>query len=163
LMERFCEATAAKGYRHFFYGGAPGVAERLAANFARRFPGLQVAAALCPPFRPQTNEEDAASVATINTARADIVWVGLGAPKQERWMFEHAPLLNVPVLIGVGAAFDFHTGRVMQAPLWVRDHGFEWLFRLSCEPGRLWRRYLIHGTQFVALVILEALGLRKFP
>lgn len=162
LMESFCRATAAQGYRHFFYGGAPGVAEALGARLAARFPGLQVAGCFCPPFRPQTPQEDAATVAIINASRADVVWVGLGAPKQERWMFEHHSALNVPVLIGVGAAFDFHTGKVAQAPPWMRDHGLEWLFRLSCEPRRLWRRYLIHGTQFVALVLLESLGLRKF-
>ena len=163
LMESFCAATAATGYRHFFYGGAPGVAERLAARFALLFPGLQIAGTHGPPFRPPTPEEDAASVALINASRADVVWVGLGAPKQERWMFDHRNRLNAPILIGVGAAFDFHTGRVAQAPLWMRDHGFEWLFRLSCEPARLWRRYLIHGSHFVALVLLEALGIRKFP
>lgn len=163
LMESFCGATSDKGYRHFFYGGAPGVAELLANRFAGRFPGLQIAGTFCPPFRPQTADEDSNAVAMINSSRADIVWVGLGAPKQERWMFEHRSSLNAPILIGVGAAFDFHTGRVAQAPPWVRDHGFEWLFRLSREPRRLWRRYLIHGTQFVALVLLESVGLRKFP
>ena len=162
LMERFCEATAAKGYRHFFYGGAPGVAEDLALRFAARFPGLQIAGAYCPPFRQLTQEEDDEEVFLITTARADVVWVGLGAPKQERWMFEHRERLHTPVLVGVGAAFDFHTGRIAQAPPWMRENGLEWLFRLSHEPGRLWRRYLIYGTQFIALVVLEALGLKKF-
>lgn len=162
LMESFCRATSHKRYRHFFYGGAPGVAESLANRFAGRFPGLQIAGAFCPPFRPQTAGEDSAVVAMINRSHADIVWIGLGAPKQEQWMFAHRASLNAPMLIGVGAAFDFHTGRIAQAPPWVRDHGFEWLFRLSREPRRLWRRYLVHGTQFVALVLLESLGLRKF-
>ncbi len=162
LMERFCEETARKGYRHFFYGGAPGVAEELAARLAARFAGLQIAGCYCPPFRTMTQEEDAQAVASINGARADIVWVGLGAPKQERWMAEHQTRLSAPVLVGVGAAFDFHTGRVAQAPPWMRDHGLEWLFRLLREPGRLWRRYLIYGTEFVALVLLESLGLKKF-
>lgn len=162
LMERFCENTAAKGYRHFFYGGAPGVAEALASRFASRFPGLQTAGAYCPTFLPLTQEEDAEEVRLINAARADVVWVGLGAPKQERWMSEHCSRLNAGVLVGVGAAFDFHTGRIAQAPVWMREHGLEWFFRLSREPARLWRRYLIYGTQFVALVLLEALGLKKF-
>ncbi|MGB2622505.1 MAG: WecB/TagA/CpsF family glycosyltransferase [Candidatus Acidiferrum sp.] len=162
LMERFCEATAAIGYRHFFYGGAPGVAELLAARLAARFPGLQIAGMCCPPFRPLTSEEDRLEVRTINAARADVVWVGLGAPKQERWMFEHCGRLNVPVLVGVGAAFDFLTGRIAQAPPWMRDHGLEWLFRLSREPRRLGRRYLLYGPQFVALVLFEVLGLKKF-
>jgi N-acetylglucosaminyldiphosphoundecaprenol N-acetyl-beta-D-mannosaminyltransferase len=162
LMERFCENTAAKGYRHFFFGGAPGVAEDLASRFSARFPGLSVAGVHCPPFRTLTSEKDAEAVSAINSARADILWVGLGAPKQEQWMFDHRERLNVPLLVGVGAAFDFHTGRVAQAPAWMGEHGFEWLFRLSREPRRLWRRYLVHGSEFAALVLLESLGLRKF-
>ena len=162
LMERFCEATAGNGYRHFFYGGAPGVAEELAARLTARYPALQIAGVFCPPFRSLTQEEDDEAVSLINRARADIVWVGLGAPKQERWMAEHQSRLDAPVLVGVGAAFDFHTERVAQAPPWMREHGLEWLFRLVREPGRLWRRYLIYGTEFVALVLLESLGLKKF-
>jgi N-acetylglucosaminyldiphosphoundecaprenol N-acetyl-beta-D-mannosaminyltransferase len=95
-------------------------------------------------------------------SRADIVWVGLGAPKQDSWMFAHRERLSVPVLIGVGAAFDFHTGRVPRAPVWMRENGFEWLFRLLVEPRRLWKRYLVYGSQFVILVALELLGLKKF-
>jgi N-acetylglucosaminyldiphosphoundecaprenol N-acetyl-beta-D-mannosaminyltransferase len=162
LMERFCEETAAKGYRHFFYGGAPGVAEDLSARLAARFSGLQTAGICCPPYRPLTQVEDEEEVSRINEAHADVVWVGLGAPKQERWMAEHQGRLNAPLLIGVGAAFDFHTKRIAQAPPWMRERGLEWFFRLSREPRRLWRRYLIHGTQFVALVLLESLGLKKF-
>lgn len=162
LMAAFCEQTACKGYRHFFYGGAPQVAEELAAHFAARFPGLIVAGTYCPPFRLLTPEEDRETIAAIEDSRADVVWVGLGAPKQERWMFEHRARLTVPVLIGVGAAFDFHTGRVPRAPVWMRNHGFEWLFRLATEPRRLWKRYLIHGSQFVVLVVLEWLGVKKF-
>jgi exopolysaccharide biosynthesis WecB/TagA/CpsF family protein len=162
LLERFCEETAAKGYRHFFYGGADGVAEDLAARLAARFAGLQIAGVSCPPFRILTQAEDDEAVSLINGTRADVVWVGLGAPKQERWMAEHQSRLDAPVLVGVGAAFDFHTGRVAQAPPWMREHSLEWLFRLLREPGRLWRRYLIYGTEFVALVLLESLGLKKF-
>jgi len=162
LMAAFCEQTAQKGYRHFFYGGAPGVSEELGARFAARFPGLIVAGTDCPPFRPLTPEEDREAVEIVENSRADIVWVGLGAPKQDRWMFEHRKLLSVPVLIGVGAAFDFHTGRVPRAPVWMRENGFEWLFRLAVEPRRLWKRYLFYGAQFVILVALESLGFRKF-
>jgi N-acetylglucosaminyldiphosphoundecaprenol N-acetyl-beta-D-mannosaminyltransferase len=163
LMERFCEESASRGCRHFFYGGAAGVACELARRFACRFPGLEVAGVHSPPFRELTPREDAAVVDLINASRADVLWVGLGAPKQERWMFDHRDRLNVPVLVGVGAAFDFHTGRVAQAPRWIRDHGFEWLFRLCQEPARLWRRYLLYGPQFAALVLLETLGVRRFP
>jgi len=161
LMERFCAESAAKDYRHFFYGGAPGVAEDLARRFAMRFPGLRVAGTYCPPFRALTDEEDREVVATIEGARADIVWVGLSTPKQERWMSEHRKRLNVPVLIGVGAAFDFHTERVARAPKWMGDNGLEWLFRLAMEPRRLWRRYLVYGSEFIVLVMLELMGLRK--
>jgi N-acetylglucosaminyldiphosphoundecaprenol N-acetyl-beta-D-mannosaminyltransferase len=161
LMETFCEETAKKGYRHFFYGGAPGVAEDLASRFVSRFPGMVVAGTYSPPFRPLTREEDHEILQAIEGAQADIVWVGLSTPKQERWMAEHQDQLNVPVLVGVGAAFDFHTGRIAQAPSWMGDHGLEWMFRLSVEPGRLWRRYLVYGTEFAALVLLELLGVKK--
>lgn len=161
LMAGFCEQTAAKGYRHFFYGSAPGVAEDLARRFTSRFPGMVTAATYSPPFRTLTQEEDREIIHAIEDAHPDIVWVGLSTPKQERWMFEHRDRLKVPVLVGVGAAFDFHTGRIARAPVWVGDHGLEWLFRLSHEPRRLWRRYLVYGAEFVALVWLELLGLKK--
>jgi N-acetylglucosaminyldiphosphoundecaprenol N-acetyl-beta-D-mannosaminyltransferase len=161
LMLRFCADSASKKYRHFFYGGAPGVAEELARRFAVQFPGLIVAGSFCPPFRSLTTEEDEVAIAAIERSKADIVWVGLGAPKQERWMFAKRDRLRVPVLVGVGAAFDFHTGRVAQAPGWMREYGLEWIFRLSQEPRRLWRRYLIQGSEFVVLLLLELLGLKK--
>ena len=163
LMERFCGGAIARGHRHYLYGGAPGVAEDLANTLTARFPGLQIAGCYCPPFRPLTQEEDDEIVSRINETRPDIVWVGLGAPKQERWMAEHQGRLSASALVGVGAAFDFCTGRIAQAPQWMRERGLEWLFRLSREPGRLWRRYLLYGTEFVALVLLESLGLKKFP
>jgi N-acetylglucosaminyldiphosphoundecaprenol N-acetyl-beta-D-mannosaminyltransferase len=162
LMATFCEQTAAKHHRHFFYGGAPGVAEDLAARMASRYPGVTVAGTYSPPFRALTPEEEREVVVAIEAAPADIVWVGLGTPKQERWMHEHRNKLKVPVLVGVGAAFDFHTGRASQAPPWMREHGLEWLFRLASEPRRLWRRYLINGSEFAWLVLLELIGLRKF-
>jgi len=161
LMATFCKQTASKGYRHFFYGGAPGVAEDLASQFVSRFSGMVVAGTYSPPFRSPTPEEYREIIHAIEGAQPDIVWVGLSTPKQERWMFEHRDRLNVPVLVGVGAAFDFHTGRVTQAPAWMGDHGLEWLFRLSVEPRRLWRRYLVYGAEFAALALLELLGLKK--
>jgi N-acetylglucosaminyldiphosphoundecaprenol N-acetyl-beta-D-mannosaminyltransferase len=161
LMATFCQQTATKGYRHFYYGGARGVAEDLAARFAARYPGLVVAGTYCPPFRALTAKEEGEVVAKVEQSRADIVWVGLSTPKQERWMFEHRQRLPVPVLVGVGAAFDFHTERAAQAPKWMREHGFEWLFRLSQEPRRLWRRYLAYGSEFAVLATLELLGLKK--
>jgi N-acetylglucosaminyldiphosphoundecaprenol N-acetyl-beta-D-mannosaminyltransferase len=162
LMERFCEETAGRGYRHYFYGGAEGVAEELARRFAGRFEGMEIAGTYGPPFRALTEEEEREVCEKINAARADVVWVGLSTPKQERWMARHREMLNVPVMVGVGAAFDFHTGRVAQAPRWMRENGLEWFFRLMSEPRRLWRRYLLNGSEFAWLVMLEQLGLRKF-
>lgn len=161
LMAEFCRETASSGLRHFFYGGAPGVAEELASRFALRYPGLSVAGTYSPPFRALTPDERNEINGRIDRSAADIVWVGLSTPKQERWMFEQHTRLNVPVLVGVGAAFDFHTHRVAQAPEWMGENGLEWLFRLLREPRRLWRRYLIYGSEFALLVALESLGLRK--
>ncbi len=161
LMLALCERSAATGYRHFFYGGAAGVPQQLADVLQKRFPGLRVVGTYSPPFRPLSPEEDEQVVRMINAADPDIVWVGLGSPKQEYWMAEHRARLAAPVLIGVGAAFDFLTGRKPQAPCWMQRAGLEWLFRLLTEPRRLWRRYLINNPLFVALVVLEAVGLRK--
>jgi len=162
LMLEFCEKTAGRGYRHFFYGSEPGVPEQLAESLKRRFSYLEVCGVYSPPFRPLSAEEDQAIASLICRAAPDVLWVGLGAPKQERWMHEHRAKLNVPVLVGVGAAFDILSGRRRQAPQWMREHGFEWLFRLLQEPRRLWRRYLIDGAQFLIYVALDALRLRHF-
>jgi N-acetylglucosaminyldiphosphoundecaprenol N-acetyl-beta-D-mannosaminyltransferase len=156
LMLKICESSSSKGYRQFFYGGAPGVAERLASRLQLQFPGLQVAGAYAPPFRPLTPEEDAAVVEHINLVNADIVWVGISTPKQERWMSEHRQRLHAPVLIGVGAAFDFNAGLKRQAPHWMQDSGLEWLFRLASEPRRLWRRYLVNNSWFIWLILINA-------
>jgi len=157
LMLALCERSVAKGYRHFFYGGAEGVPEQLASVLQKRFPGLQVAGTFSPPFRPLTPEEKKQVVQRINEAAPDIVWVGLSTPKQERWMAEHVGRLTAPVLIGVGAAFDFLTGRKPQAPRWMQRAGLEWLFRLLTEPRRLWKRYLPNIPIFWILVFLQHL------
>jgi len=141
LLLAACEYGLAHGWRHYFYGGAPGVPQRLAQRLLARFPALQVAGTFSPPFRPLTPEEDAAALQRIRTAQPHIVWVGLGTPRQERWMAAHVDRLDAPVLIGVGAAFDFLSGLKPQAPRWVQRSGLEWLFRLGSEPRRLWRRY----------------------
>jgi N-acetylglucosaminyldiphosphoundecaprenol N-acetyl-beta-D-mannosaminyltransferase len=161
LMLAFCEQSAANGRRHFFYGGKPGVAEKLARMLAKRFPGICVTGTYSPPFRPLTTEEDEEGVALINGAAADVVWVGLSTPKQERWMSEHRNCLRAPVLVGVGAAFDINSGVVRQAPGWMRENGLEWLFRLLHEPRRLWRRYLVYGSEFVLSVLLESLEIKN--
>lgn len=157
-----CEEAARKGWGCYFYGGAPGVAEVLGERLMARFPGLRVAGVESPPFRRLTDEEDAAAVARINASRADLVFVGLGCPKQELWMAAHGDRLEAPVLLGVGAAFDFHTGRIAQAPRWMMRVGLEWLFRLSQEPRRLWHRYLVLNALFVVHATLQLLG-RRYP
>jgi N-acetylglucosaminyldiphosphoundecaprenol N-acetyl-beta-D-mannosaminyltransferase len=162
LMLALCERSAQQGYRNFFYGGSEEALRRLVARLIERFPGLRVAGAESPPFRPLTSAEDAAAIARINEADPDIVWVGLGAPKQEKWMYEHRDRLHAPVLIGVGAAFNFHAGTVAQAPPWMQKHGLEWAFRLIQEPRRLWRRYLFFNPLFVVYIALQKLKLRRF-
>ena len=160
LTESFCQAAGAK-YRHFFYGGGPGVAEDLARQLQQRY-GIQVAGTYCPPFRALTAEEDQAVIRHINAAKPDVVWVGLSTPKQETWMYEHRDKLSSPVMFGIGAAFDLNTGKLKQAPEWMRENGLEWLFRLGTEPRRLWRRYLVFGPMFAWKVSLELLGLKVF-
>ncbi len=162
LMLAMCRRSVRRGYRHFLYGGVHGVAERLASRFESCFSGLKVAGVYSPPFRQPTQEEDRAVVKLINEARPDIVWVGISTPKQERWMAEHIGRLSAPVLVGVGAAFDFHAGLKMQAPAWMQRSGLEWLFRLGAEPRRLWRRYLINNPWFLWLIMLQALRRESF-
>ena len=150
LMAKFCERSALTGARMFLYGGRnQGALVQLALNLRRRFPGLQVVGGYSPPFRTLSEEEIDAVVAEINHARADVVWVGIGVPKQEKWMAALRDRLDAPVLVGVGAAFDFHAGLVPQAPAWMQSAGLEWLFRLSKEPRRLWKRYLTYNPRFV--------------
>lgn len=156
-----CGAGLTKGRRHFFLGGGPGVADDLAAEMTSRFPGLVVAGTECPPFTPLSAAEIDALVARINAARADLVWIGLGTPKQELWMAEIAPRLDGAVCLGVGAAFDVHTGRVAEAPPWIRRAGFEWAFRITQEPRRLALRYLKAIPRFLALIAREQLIHRR--
>lgn len=153
LMETFCRETGSK-YRHFFYGGAPGVADALAQAEQERY-GIQIAGTYCPPFRPLTEAEETEVQGLVDESRPDVLWVGLSTPKQERWMYEHRNVLRVPVMLGVGAAFDLNTGRLKQAPLWMRENGLEWLFRLCAEPRRLWQRYMVNGSKFLWAVCLE--------
>jgi len=162
LLLRFCEDTSRTHCRHFFYGGEEGLAKQLAESLAQSCPGMKIVGTYSPPFRSLTPEEDVEVTEQINRAAPDVLWVGLSTPKQELWMSEHRDVLRVPVMVGVGAAFDFLSARKKQAPLWMREHGLEWLFRLSREPRRLWRRYLINGPEFAFLVVLELLGLRRF-
>ena len=162
LLLECCRRSVAAGHRHFFYGGGPGVPEQLISRLQGRFPGLPVAGWFSPPFRALAPEEDVAIMQRINAARPDIVWVGLSTPKQERWMAEHRDRLEAPVLIGVGAAFDFHAGLKRQAPRWMQRSGLEWMFRLLSEPRRLWRRYLRNNPLFVWELLLQKLGLKRY-
>jgi N-acetylglucosaminyldiphosphoundecaprenol N-acetyl-beta-D-mannosaminyltransferase len=162
VMLEVCRSGLAKGYRHYLYGGGEGVAELLARKLMQRLPGLQVAGMHTPPFRDTMELEDADAVERINAAGPDVVWVGLSTPKQERWMAAHLGRVNAPVMVGVGAAFDFLSGRKRQAPLWVRRSGLEWLFRLASEPRRLWPRYRRYPA-FVWMAALQLLKVRRFP
>ncbi len=162
LMLAVCERSLETSWRHFFYGGAPGVADLLANKLQARFPGLSVAGTFTPPYRSLTPAEEQVAIEQINSSGADIVWVGLSTPKQERWMAAHVGRVGAPVLIGVGAAFDFLSGTKPQAPRWVQRSGLEWLFRLANEPRRLWRRYLQY-PRFALLVGAEWLGWVHLP
>jgi N-acetylglucosaminyldiphosphoundecaprenol N-acetyl-beta-D-mannosaminyltransferase len=159
LLLACCQRSVERGYSHFFYGGADGVPELLASRLSARYPGLRVAGTYSPPFRALTPEEDEQIVQRINDARPDIVWVGLSTPKQEWWMHRHAGRLQAPVLVGVGAAFDFHAGLKQQAPRWMQRSGLEWLFRLVTEPRRLGPRYLVNNPTFLWRVFREFAGL----
>jgi len=150
LMARACAAAASNGQRFYLYGGRnQGALVQLSLNLRRRYPGIRIVGGYSPPHRPLDAEEQAAIVAEINDADPDVIWVGIGVPKQEKWMATLRPLLDAPVLIGVGAAFDFHAGLVPQAPPWMQRAGLEWAYRLAQEPRRLWRRYLRYNPRFV--------------
>ena len=148
LMWKYCALAARRGESIYLYGGASATLATLQHRLVQAFPGLRVAGAYSPPFRTLTAAEDAAAVATINASGAGTVWVSLGCPKQENWMAEHRGRVNA-VMIGVGAAFDYHAGTIHRAPLPVQRLGLEWLHRLISEPRRLWRRYLVTNTLFV--------------
>ena len=153
LMLALSKPLAETGRSVFLYGTTPRTLELLSARLTSQFPGLHIAGSYAPPFRPLTPVEDADVVRLINDSAADVVWVGLGAVKQEYWMATHREALQANVLIGVGAAFDFHAGVVKQAPLWMQAHGLEWVYRLCREPRRLWRRYLRTNPAFVLGVL----------
>jgi N-acetylglucosaminyldiphosphoundecaprenol N-acetyl-beta-D-mannosaminyltransferase len=162
LMEAMCANSAARGHRHYFYGGSPVVLGRLVARLKQRHPGLIIAGHHSPPFRKLTEAEDAADVAAINDARPDFVWVGLGMPKQEKWIAAHVGRIDATALLGVGAAFDFHAGTTPRAPAWMQRSGSEWLFRLASEPRRLARRYFVDNTIFIAHAVRQLAGWKTY-
>lgn len=161
LLQAACQRGLSLGWRHFFLGGGLGVAERMIAKLRSTNASLQVVGVLSPTVG-ERGESSHDVVDAINTAKPDIVWVGLGSPKQEFWMAAHRDKLNAPVLVGVGAAFDFLSGAKPQAPAWVQRAGLEWLFRLLTEPRRLWRRYAEYPL-FLMLALAQILGLARYP
>ena len=159
LMLKALTRENCQAWRHYFYGGKPEVLSAL----RQRYPKAQIAGVYAPPFCPLTAEEDVRVVEEINSSRADVLWVGLGCPKQELWMFEHANRLQVPVMLGVGQAFDILAGVKKRAPHWMCALGLEWLYRLISEPRRLWKRYLLNNPWFVWLYLREQAGLIFHP
>ena len=156
VMLKTIEAGVRGGLKHFFYGGKDAdTVAKLEAALLEKFPEMKIAGHYIPPFRPLAPEEKADVVERINGSGADIVWVGTGTPKQDFWCAEFRPLLNAPVFVAVGAAFNFHAGTVAQAPRWMMRVGLEWLFRLLAEPRRLWRRYIIGNPRFLLLVLRQ--------
>lgn len=157
FMPLFCEHTAGQGYRHFLYGGGEGIAEKAAQQLMFRYPSIQIAGQYTPPFMQLSQWEDEKVCAQINASGADVVWVCLGCPKQEKWILEHRDRLNAKVILAVGQAFDILAGSRERAPKLIRRFGLEWAYRLVQEPGRLWKRYLITNVLFIAWVVFSFL------
>jgi N-acetylglucosaminyldiphosphoundecaprenol N-acetyl-beta-D-mannosaminyltransferase len=160
LMMAACESL--RGARHFLYGGGPGVAELLKARIEERVPGVQIAGTFTPPFRPLTEDEEGALAEAVAAARVDVVWVGISTPKQERFCASHLSKLNATLLVGVGAAFDFHTGRAKDAPRWMKRAGLQWAHRLAQDPRRLAGRYLRNNPRFVVRALLQLAGVQRY-
>jgi N-acetylglucosaminyldiphosphoundecaprenol N-acetyl-beta-D-mannosaminyltransferase len=163
FMAAMCQLSVERGYRHFLYGGEPGVAELLKEALQARFAGLQVVGTYTPPFRSLSEEEEGEVVARVRQSRPHILWVGLSTPKQERFMAHYIDRLQVPLLVGVGAAFDYHTGRIRDCSHWIKRAGLQWLHRLLQDPRRLWKRYLRNNPAFVWNIALQMLKLRRYP
>ncbi len=157
FLANLCRLSVGKGYRHYLYGGQPGVAAALKSALEKRFPGLQIVGTFTPPFRSLTQEEENELLADVRNAKPDILWVGLSTPKQECFMAQYVDRLCVPLLIGVGAAFDFHTGRLHESPRWIKRAGLQWLHRLMQDPRRLWKRYLFNNAKFLWLIAAQLL------
>jgi N-acetylglucosaminyldiphosphoundecaprenol N-acetyl-beta-D-mannosaminyltransferase len=162
LLLEICSVSEAHGFRHFFYGGAQGAALELRDKLLARFPGLCIVGCYEPPFRSLNTQEETELASQMQIARPDVVWVGLSTPKQEKFMAEYLPKLDTTLMVGVGAAFDIHSGRLRQAPRWMQRSGLEWLFRLIQEPRRLWRRYFHIIPRFVCLALGQMLRLKKY-
>jgi N-acetylglucosaminyldiphosphoundecaprenol N-acetyl-beta-D-mannosaminyltransferase len=162
FMLNMCEFSVQRGYRHFLYGGRPGIAEELRDELTRRYPGLQIVGTYTPPFRPLNAEEEQDLRAQLEASQADVLWCGLSTPKQERFMAAYNGRLPVKLMVGVGAAFDLLSGNLAEAPDWMKQSGLQWLYRLIKEPKRLWRRYLLNNPRFIWLSFLQLSRLRRF-
>jgi N-acetylglucosaminyldiphosphoundecaprenol N-acetyl-beta-D-mannosaminyltransferase len=162
MMAEVCRLSALRGYTHFLYGGASGVAEELRWRLMRRFPGLRIVGTHCPPFRHLDPEEESELERRIARLRPDVMWIGLSTPKQERFMARHWRRLDTTLMIGVGAAFDFHTGRIKDAPPWMKASGLQWAHRLAQDPRRLWKRYATHNPRFLLRIALQLSGVSEY-
>ena len=162
FMSEMCSRSVGKGYSHFLYGGKPGVAQELQQSLRQRFPGIKIVGTFTPPFRPLNTEEQKKLQDTIEAVRPDIVWVGLSTPMQEQFMAEMSHRLDCKIMVGVGAAFDIHTSRLKDAPVWIKNAGLQWLHRLYQEPTRLWKRYLVNNSAFIWYLGLQAAGIQRF-
>jgi N-acetylglucosaminyldiphosphoundecaprenol N-acetyl-beta-D-mannosaminyltransferase len=162
LMLEVCRRSVSSGHSHFLYGGKPGIAEELQANLKRRFPGIRIVGTYTPPFRKLSPAEMTDLQSRLSQVAPDIIWVGLSTPKQEQFMWENISSLNCKVMVGVGAAFDIHTGHVNDAPNWIKNAGLQWLHRLCQEPSRLWKRYLINNSAFLIRIALQFAGVKRY-
>ncbi len=161
FMSEVCSRSAKNRYSHFLYGGKPGVAEDLQRCLEKKYPEINIVGTFTPPFRPLNTREQNGLVDTIARLKPDIVWVGLSTPKQERFMADMVGRIDCKLMIGVGAAFDIHTNRVNDAPLWIKNIGLQWMHRLCQEPRRLWKRYLINNSMFLWYLGLQLAGIRR--
>jgi N-acetylglucosaminyldiphosphoundecaprenol N-acetyl-beta-D-mannosaminyltransferase len=160
LMLEIFRRPEFSGVKHFLYGGEPGVAYELRKRFTERFPQAHIVGIFEPPFRELNAAEEHEFQAAVEATQPDIIWVGLGCPKQEIFMARYGSKVEARLMIGVGAAFNYHTGRLRDCAPWIKRAGLQWLHRLLQEPSRLWRRYLVTNSTFIALIFLQALGLR---
>jgi N-acetylglucosaminyldiphosphoundecaprenol N-acetyl-beta-D-mannosaminyltransferase len=163
LMASLCQISIERNYRHFLYGGESGVAELLKQRLESKFPGLQIVGTYTPPFRNLTDEEEEEVFRQVQELQPHILWVGLSTPKQERFMARYVDRLQVPLMVGVGAAFDYHTGRISDCSDWIKRAGLQWLHRLLQDPGRLWKRYLKNNPAFLWQIALQILKLKQYP
>jgi len=163
LMLNLCRESVKRDCSHFLYGGAPGVAEELKLNLEACCPGIRIVGTYTPPFRPLSMQEHFDLVQKVNELKPEFVWVGLSTPKQERFMAEYLPKFDTCLMLGVGAAFDLHTGRMTDSPDWVKRAGMQWAHRLLQDPRRLWKRYLVNNPKFLVAIAGQILGLRQYP